>query len=90
MTVPPGTALLTINHDGTEPKVVYTFEQRLPGGALAWSADSKQIACICAFDDGEKPLLFDLDGNSEPQVMTTVPGSWFHGFWPQWGSTDGE
>jgi DNA-binding SARP family transcriptional activator len=90
MTVSAELELWTINHDGSEPKIIHTLEQRILGGAVAWSPDSKQIACLCAFDDGERPLLFDVEGNSEPQIITQVPSSWFHNFWPQWGSIDGE
>ena len=85
-----GLELWTINHDGSEPKIIHTLEQRILGGAVAWSPDSKQIVCLCAFEDVERPLLFDVDGNGEPQVMSTVPVSWFHSFWPQWGATNRE
>ena len=90
MAVSAGSELWTINRDGSEPKIIHVLEQRILGGGVAWGPDSKQIVCLCAFDDGEKPLLFDLDDNNEPQVMATVPVSWFHGFWPQWESTDGK
>jgi DNA-binding SARP family transcriptional activator len=85
-----GLELWTINRDGSEPKIIHTLKQHLLGGAVAWGPDSEQIACLCAFDDGERPILFDVEGNDEPQIIARVPASWFHNFWPQWGSIDGE
>jgi hypothetical protein len=40
---------------------------------------------VCAFEDRERPLGFNVEGDSEPYTMSDVPSSWFHGFWPQWG-----
>jgi DNA-binding SARP family transcriptional activator len=85
-----GLELWTINRDGSEPKIIHTLEQRILGGAVAWGPDSEQIVCLCAFDEGERPMLFDVAGNDEPQTITRVPISWFHNFWPQWELIDRE
>jgi hypothetical protein len=90
MMISDGLKLWTINRDGSEPEIIHTLEQRILGGAVAWAPDSEQIVCLCAFEDVERPLLFDVDGNGEPQVMSTVPVSWFHSFWPQWKLIEGE
>jgi hypothetical protein len=87
----PGEAALreawVINRDGTDPRVVYSFE-RLEWGKAAWSPDGRQIVCWYMDGDKEKGLFINADGSGEPKMiekMDRMPWPWLPNFWPQWG-----
>jgi serine/threonine protein kinase/Tol biopolymer transport system component len=80
-----------VNRDGTEPRVVYSFEQPSEWVETAWSPDGLQIACW--YDEGgrAKALLINADGSGEPQFIERdeeMPWSWRNNFWPPWGGEE--
>ena len=79
-----------INRDGTDPKMVHSFEQPLVGESLTWDPQGEHIACHCVLDGGEnRNLLFYADGVSgEPLRIDLLPHLWFPYFWPQWGEVE--
>ena len=72
-----------VNRDGSDPRVVYSFEQLLKWMDVAWSPDGQQIACSYDDRDGREALLINADGSGEPKVIDETPWSWLPNFWPQ-------
>lgn len=78
-----------VNHDGTNPHLVHSFDRPLEGMDLAWNPDGRQIACLFGKGGEEKGLLINADGSGEKTVekdMMKKLRSWLPNFWPQWGS----
>jgi Tol biopolymer transport system component len=78
-----------VNSDGTDPHVVYSFEQPLEWVDVGWSPDGRQIFCRCWDSSGEKDLLINADGSGGSKIiekdMAQKLRSWLSNFWPQWG-----
>jgi hypothetical protein len=74
-----------INHDGSEPRVLYAFERQADHVDVYWDPDGKDIVCAYAYDGEEtKLLLIPCDELSQPYFIDYLPASWFPDFWPQW------
>jgi DNA-binding SARP family transcriptional activator len=77
-----------INHDGSEPRVLYAFERKTDHADVYWDPDGRDIICAHAYDAGEtKLLLIPTDGN-KPHFVDYLPATWFPDFWPQWNEQE--
>jgi Tol biopolymer transport system component len=80
-----------VNRDGTDPRVVYSFERSEPsltGGRLAWGPDGRRIACWYWDRGVRKALVIGVDGSDKPKMIERaddMPWSWRSDFWPRWG-----
>jgi hypothetical protein len=71
---------------GNDSRIIYTFDQPVKHGDLAWSPDGQQI--FCRYDTGgnkENTLLIDAHGSGALKQGIEAPVSWFQDFLPQWG-----
>jgi TolB protein len=77
-----------INSDGTNLVKLARFEA--PGGVKTiWSPDGQKIGV--QIDEHEKfgvhpYYLLNADGSGEPVEVESIPHSWYHWYWPQWGN----
>lgn len=87
---PSGMEIWIIDREGDDAQMLRGFDEPIVFALLAWSPDGRQLVCHCAFPDIERGLLFNVDGSGEVQrlIQEKIPVSWFHTFWPQWGSGD--
>jgi DNA-binding SARP family transcriptional activator len=70
---------------GGNSRIIYTFNQPVNGGRLAWSPDGQQIFCIDDLGNGkEETLLMDASGKGVLKAGLDIPENWFQDFWPQW------
>jgi DNA-binding SARP family transcriptional activator len=71
--------------DGSDSKIVYTFDQALAAGRLAWSPDGQEIFCVYYTEDKkEHTLLININGQGEVKQDIQNPVTWFPDFLPQW------
>ena len=78
----------TVNRDGTDPRVVHSFERSQEPGEVAWNPDGRQIACWYGENGKSKTLLINADGSGEPKTVERKDERlrpWLPSFWPQWG-----
>jgi hypothetical protein len=69
---------------GSDSRIIYTFDQPIKHGDLAWSPDGQQI--FCRYDTGgstENTLLIDAQGRGALKQGVGIPFSWFQDFIPQ-------
>jgi len=69
---------------GSDARIVYTFDQPMVHGDLAWSPDGRQI--FCKYDAGgdmKSTILVDANGGGALKQGLGIPVSWFHDFFPQ-------
>jgi DNA-binding SARP family transcriptional activator len=82
----PNTIWVT-QRDGSNPRVLYTFERPVLGCQIGWSPDGRYVACLCHYSrEEEANLLLDASGGSAPQSTEVVLPSWFSNYWPRWGN----
>jgi len=70
-----------VNRDGSNLREIGIIED---GMDPTWSPDGTRIG----FDDlgsGEGAYLLDPDGIGAPEPVASIPPSWHHWCWPQWG-----
>jgi Tol biopolymer transport system component len=79
--------LAVVDRDGADYQRITVPEENIVNGILAWSPDSRYIACMClSRQSGQEVfLLFDLERDGESQLIDRLPDEWFHAFWPGGG-----
>lgn len=81
----PPEAVWVINGDGSEARVVHTFERRPDHAGVFWDVDGRGIVCAQVFGDEEtRLLLIDAEGIGEPYMIDELPLWWAPDYWPQW------
>jgi DNA-binding SARP family transcriptional activator len=72
---------------GSDSRIVYSFDQPVKHGDLAWSPDGQQIFCrYDAGGDTKTTTLIDANGRGALKQGVEIPVSWFQDFSPQWES----
>jgi len=69
---------------GNDSRIIYTFDQPVKHGDLAWSPDGQQI--FCRYDTGgntENTLLIDAQGRGALKQGVKIPVNWYQDFLPQ-------
>jgi serine/threonine protein kinase/Tol biopolymer transport system component/ABC-type branched-subunit amino acid transport system substrate-binding protein len=74
-----------VNRDGSDAHAVYTYEGPLDWAFPAWSPDGRRLAVWYHKGDIQEGFLINADGSGGARKIKTMPWSWLHVFWPQWG-----
>jgi Tol biopolymer transport system component len=79
-------AIWVVQWDGSNPRMLYTFERLVEGCQIGWRPDGRIVAALCRYEDTteENKLLLEIFGDSAPTFADSVPPSWFQYYWPRW------
>ncbi len=73
-------------YGGSDSRIIYTFDQPVSHGQVAWSPDGQQLFILYGTRGSQDDtLLLDAQGQGVIAQGIEIPITWIQDFYPQWG-----